>query len=81
MQPIAGSTMYLFQILIMTLIIGSDGAYQWAPKYGGVAVALLAVFAASWLSVWLSDLLLWVRRTRALERVKNEAAKRGRSGP
>jgi hypothetical protein len=52
----------LFQIAIMTLIIGSNGAYHWAPKGGGFAVALLAAFAASWLSVWLNDLLFWLRR-------------------
>src|SRR6516162_2567523 len=55
---------WLFQVLIMTLIIGSNGAYHWAPKYGGFAVVLLAAFAASLLSVWLNDLLLWVRRKR-----------------
>jgi hypothetical protein len=32
---------------------------------GGFAVAFLAAFAASWLSVWLNDLLLWVRRKSA----------------
>jgi len=32
---------------------------------GGFAVALLAAFAASWLSVWLNDLLLWMRRESA----------------
>ena len=42
---------FLFQIAIMTLIIGSNGAYHWAPKGGGFAVAFLAAFAASWLSV------------------------------
>src|SRR6516164_2844927 len=47
---------FLFQIAIMTLIIGSNGAYHWAPKGGGFAVALLAALAASWLSVWLNDL-------------------------
>jgi len=46
----------------MTLIIGSNGADHWAPKGGGFAVALLAAFAASWLSVWLNDLILWMRR-------------------
>jgi len=25
---------FLFQILIMTLIIGSNGAYRWAPRGG-----------------------------------------------
>jgi hypothetical protein len=39
---------FLFQIAIMTLIIGSNGAYHWAPKGGGFAVAFLAAFAASW---------------------------------
>jgi hypothetical protein len=28
---------------------------------GGFAVALLAAFAASWLSVWLNDLFQWMR--------------------
>jgi len=42
---------FLFQIAIMTLIIGSNGAYHWAPKGGRFAVAFLAAFAASWLSV------------------------------
>ena len=36
---------FLFQIAIMTLIIGSNGAYHWAPKGGGLAEAFLAAFA------------------------------------
>jgi hypothetical protein len=44
--------------------IGSNGDYHSAPRGGGFVVALLAAFAASWLSVWLNDLLLWVRRKR-----------------
>ena len=47
---------FLFQIAIMTLIIGSNGAYHWAGDNSGFAVPLLAAFAASWLSVWLNDL-------------------------
>jgi hypothetical protein len=54
---------WLFQGLIMTLIIGSNAAYHWARQDSGFAVmVLLAAFAASWSSVWLNDLLLWVRR-------------------
>jgi hypothetical protein len=53
---------WLFQITIMTLIIGSNGAYHWAPHGGGFTVGLLAAFAASWLSVWLNDLFQWMRR-------------------
>jgi hypothetical protein len=55
---------WLFQITIMTLIIGSNGAYHWAPKGSGFAIGLLAAFAASWLSVWLYDFFQWVRRKR-----------------
>ena len=68
---------FLFQIAIMTLIIGSNGAYHWAPKGGGFAVAILAAFAASWLSVWLNEL----RRQRigGYRWSKNEAANQGSS--
>jgi hypothetical protein len=38
--------MYLLQILLMPLIIGSNGAYHWAPKYGDVAVVLLVATQA-----------------------------------
>jgi hypothetical protein len=52
---------WLFQVLIMTLIIGSNGAYHWAgPNSGFAVMVLLAAFAVSWLSVWLNDLLLSV---------------------
>jgi hypothetical protein len=33
--------------LFQVLIIGSNGAYHWAPHGGGFAVAFLAAFAAS----------------------------------
>jgi len=46
---------WLFQVLIMILFIGSNGAFHWAPKGGGFAVAFLAAFAASWLSVGLVE--------------------------
>ena len=46
----------VFQVRIMTLIIGSKGAYHWACDNSGFAIPLLAAFAASWLSVWLNDL-------------------------
>ena len=35
---------FLFQIAIMTLIIGSNGAYHWAGDNSGFAVPLLAAF-------------------------------------
>jgi hypothetical protein len=38
---------WLFRVLIMILIIGSNGAFHWAPKGGGFAVAILAAFAAA----------------------------------
>jgi hypothetical protein len=70
---------WLFQvlILILILIIGSNGAFHWAPKGGGFAVAILAAFAASWLSVWLNEL----RRQRigGYRWSKNEAANQGSS--
>jgi hypothetical protein len=59
-----GDMWWLFQVLIMTLVVGSNGEYHWASKGGGFSVAFLAAFAASWLSVWLNDLLLWLRRER-----------------
>jgi hypothetical protein len=43
---------WLFQVLIMTLIIGPNGAYHWAGGNSDFAVPLLASFAASWLSVY-----------------------------
>jgi hypothetical protein len=52
----------LVQIAIMTLIIGSNGAYHRAAPHSGFAVGLLAAFGASWLSVWFNDLFQWVRR-------------------
>jgi hypothetical protein len=36
---------FLFQVAIMTLIIGSNGAYHWAGENSGFAVPLLAAFA------------------------------------
>ena len=54
----------VFQVRIMTLIIGSKGAYHWAGDNSGFAIPPLAAFAASWLSVWLNDHLLWLRRER-----------------
>jgi hypothetical protein len=72
----SGNAMWwLFQVLIMTLIIGSNGAYHWAPKGGGFAVALLAAFAAM-----LNDLLLWRAPIGRQRESKKEAAKEPSGG-
>jgi hypothetical protein len=39
---------HVMVILIMSLIIGSNGAYHWAGENSGFAVPLLAAFATSW---------------------------------
>jgi len=35
---------WLFQVLIMILFIGSNGAFHWAPKGGGFAVGDIGRF-------------------------------------